>query len=244
MRFVGSILLWSFAVLWGAILAVAGLGLFVVFNPWVDPKRRAMAVLDHLWGKGLMLVLWGIHVEVRHRERLAGGPYVICPNHYSYADIIAMLGVMPPFKFVAKWFLFFLPPAATHMRMSGHVRQSLGEEGGVERVTRQCLAWLEKGVNILIFPESTRSTTLEVQRFKPLPFKLAQAAGVKVVPVAISGTHDVLPKGSFRYRFHAYVIIDVLEPIEVVGDPRTVAAEVRARIAAAVSRQQAEGRGD
>jgi long-chain acyl-CoA synthetase len=58
-----------------------------------------------------------------------------------------------------------------------------------------CGALVDAGWSILIFPEGTRSATGELQRFRSGIGLLAKELRVPVVPVAIEGTHGVLPKG-------------------------------------------------
>jgi len=72
------------------------------------------------------------------------------------------------------------------MDRDGSLRESL-------RLAGEALA---QGYNLLIFPEGTRSTTGEIQEFKPTLGFLALTAKVDVLPLYLEGTHDALPKGS------------------------------------------------
>ena len=49
--------------------------------------------------------------------------------------------------------------------------------------------------SLLVFPEGTRTATGELGPFHTGPLRLAQELGVPVLPVAVVGTRDVLPKG-------------------------------------------------
>lgn len=55
---------------------------------------------------------------------------------------------------------------------------------------------LKKGVNILVYPEGTRSRDGRLQPFKKGPFYLAMETQAPVVPIAISGTEKMMRKGS------------------------------------------------
>jgi membrane protein YqaA with SNARE-associated domain len=66
---------------------------------------------------------------------------------------------------------------------------------GLERAERL----LARGKNVLLFPEGTRSTDGSVAEFHRGVGKLA-TNGTTIVPIAVSGTGKVLPKGSTRPR--------------------------------------------
>ena len=50
-------------------------------------------------------------------------------------------------------------------------------DGGVER--------LRKGISIIVFPQSTRSSVFDARHFNSIGVKLARKAGVPIVPVAL-----------------------------------------------------------
>jgi 1-acyl-sn-glycerol-3-phosphate acyltransferase len=65
-----------------------------------------------------------------------------------------------------------------------------------------------------MFPEGTRSATGRLQPFKKGAFVLAIQAGVEVVPAAISGSHEVMRKGSLLVH-PGTVRVRFGEPIDV-----------------------------
>jgi 1-acyl-sn-glycerol-3-phosphate acyltransferase len=52
------------------------------------------------------------------------------------------------------------------------------------------------GKSLMVFPEGTRTPDGTLQEFKHGAFKIAVRAGVPVVPVAIRGTFELLPKST------------------------------------------------
>jgi len=51
------------------------------------------------------------------------------------------------------------------------------------------------GTSVIIFPEGTRTKDGKMQDFKAGAMVLAIKSGVDIVPVAIKGTYEILPKG-------------------------------------------------
>lgn len=235
-----SILLWTWVGLWGVLLSLIGVILFIPFNPWTDPRRVVMEFISRLWGKGIMFVLPGIDLRLIGRENLSAssGPFVICSNHQSVADITVLLTLLPPFKFIAKPALFWLPPLGLQLRLTGYVQAAGGEPGAAERVLSQAQSWLRRGLHILVFPEGTRSRDGGILRFRQGAFALAQRAGVPVLPVAITGTRKIIPKGSFLYTFVGHAHVEILPPVMVDEDPKAVASRVRALLQEAVTRSE------
>ena len=68
--------------------------------------------------------------------------------------------------------------------------RSLNE--GAERV--------KNGLSLIVFPEGTRATTRELLPFKKGVFIMALKAGAPVVPISISGTLAIQPRGSLHLR--------------------------------------------
>jgi 1-acyl-sn-glycerol-3-phosphate acyltransferase len=54
------------------------------------------------------------------------------------------------------------------------------------------------GMSVVVFAEGTRSKTGEVQPFKRGAFYLASRSGFPIIPVSISKTNKIMPKGKFR----------------------------------------------
>src|SRR5262249_59341627 len=54
--------------------------------------------------------------------------------------------------------------------------------------------WLRRGVTLLLFPEGTRSPDGEVKAFKDGAFRLSITERVPLIPIALAGTADILPK--------------------------------------------------
>ena len=72
---------------------------------------------------------------------------------------------------------------------------------------------LRSGLNILVFPEGTRSKDGRLLTFKKGPFFLAMENGAPVVPVAVSGTERMMHKGSVAIA-PGVARVQVLPPIE------------------------------
>ena len=141
----------------------------------------------------------GIRIEVTGMENVpAARPCIFMCNHVSNLDPPVVLPVMPGRSSVLlKKELMSIPILGRAMRMA----QFIPVERGGKRDAAQASVVaageaLRDGLNILVFPEGTRSRDGRLQAFKKGPFYLAMETGAPVVPVVISGTEKMMRKGS------------------------------------------------
>lgn len=68
---------------------------------------------------------------------------------------------------------------------------------------------------MLFFPEGTRSEDGRVKKFKRGAFTVAAKEGARVVPIAIRGTHKLMPRGrEMRLAGGADVTLHVKPPLD------------------------------
>jgi len=157
-----------------------------------EEKRRFTQKTGQIWSIRLLRQT-GSQVQVIGREHIPdSGPVLIVSNHQSYFDIPLMVSVIPlPMGFVAKKELKKAPVISRWMDLiecsyidRKDIRQSL-------RAIQKAQKSLETGHSMVIFPEGTRSKRREISAFKPGSLKLAQKAGVPILPVVIDGSYQI-----------------------------------------------------
>jgi 1-acyl-sn-glycerol-3-phosphate acyltransferase len=138
-------------------------------------------------------------------------------NHQGLFDVAAAYyAVDHGFRFVAKKSLVYVPILGWYLRTSGHILIDRGNRRRSMESLRRAAEKIARGISILIFPEGTRSPDGVILGFKKGPFVLALMAQVPIVPVAIEGSRQVLPKGSARIR-PGTIRIRLGEPIPTRG---------------------------
>jgi len=158
----------------------------------------------------------GIKVHANGLEHLRGGPFVLVANHLSLADTPLLMGYLPAdFRFIAKASLFRSPIIGAHLRRGGHIPVVREDPRSAVKSLVQAAALLRQGISILLFAEGTRSEG-QMQDFKGGAAHLGIKTGASVVPLAISGTPAILPKGSLTLLSGA-VSIQIGKPIPTTG---------------------------
>lgn len=156
--------------------------------------------------------VWPVTIEGRDKIR-PRTTYVMVANHLSLIDILVLFRLFRHFKWVSKIENFKVPFIGWNMSMNRYIKLRRGDRESIVQMMEACERTLGQGSSIMMFPEGTRSTTGEMRPFKPGAFELAKTTGTPILPIAISGTADALPKRGFVLQGRHPIRIEVLDPI-------------------------------
>ena len=197
-----------------------------------------------LWS-WLILKTTGVRVTVEGLERIVPGKtYVFVSNHQSIYDTPVVFASLPyQLRIISKESLAYFPVLGWHLRRGGHlfVDRRHPDRAGILGKWR---ALVSNGLSLIIYAEGTRSDDGRVNRFKAGSFLLAIQAQLPIVPIAIIGTRQVMPKDRLRTE-PADVRLVVHDPIEPpaiaepsVQDAKALAGRVHDVVARTVDRLQ------
>ncbi|GAA1907437.1 lysophospholipid acyltransferase family protein [Streptomyces sodiiphilus] len=191
----------------------------LVYPPVIGAARTLFKVLD------LRFDIAG----TEHIPRTGGA--VLVSNHIGYLDFVfAGLTARPAkrlVRFMAKESVFRHKVSGPLMRAMKHipVDRAQGEDA-----FRHALTSLRSGEIIGVFPEATISQSFTLKKFKTGAARMAQEAGVPLLPVALWGTQRLWTKGHKRNfgRNHFPITVRVGEPMP--ADPQESAATLTSRL--------------
>ena len=141
----------------------------------------------------------GIRVDVHGRDNIpANRPCIFMANHVSNLDPPVLLPLVPGHTSVLlKSSLMRIPILGTAMRMGKFVPVERGStQEAARRSVNAAAEAVRSGLHLVVFPEGTRSRDGHLAAFKKGPFFLAEQTRAPIIPVAISGTEQLLRKGS------------------------------------------------
>jgi len=199
-----------------------------------DRKGRVGHRCARLWGR---VALWvnQVKVSVEGMENVRGeGPYIFMSNHQGSYDIFALLGHLPfQFKWLAKKELFSIPFFGWAMAAVGYISiDRKGTRGTVEAMNKAAER-IRDGMSVVIFPEGSRSPDGAIQPFKKGGFTLAIKSKVPIVPLALSGSREIMPKERLTAT-SGEIRIRMGRPIETnehsMKDRKDLMEQVRERI--------------
>ena len=169
------------------------------------------------------LLRWRIRARgVEHVPREGGA--VLTWNHTSHVDFLVTAYVVyrrlgRPVRFLAMGELWSSPWLGWVPRLAEAVPVHRGSASGRAGALQHAVTALREGHLVMVAPEGGISTSFELLRFRTGAARMAQLAGVPVVPTASWGSHRFSTTG------HSLRLSDAVGlPVEVAfGRPCTVA---------------------
>jgi 1-acyl-sn-glycerol-3-phosphate acyltransferase len=237
---VRSLITWFSA----AVLIVSWLPLLAVTRLFDhDPVFYRTGFLFRKLGKALTRVnpAWKLHIsgeKVTDPRR----PYVVVSNHQSMADIPLISNLPWEMKWMGKVELFRLPVIGWMMKLSGDVCVDRTSANSGARALVKAQRYLEQKCSVMMFPEGTRTLDGRVQQFADGAFHLAVRAKVPILPLAIEGSRNCIPKNSWKFGKPSDIFLKVLPPIDTSSLTVADVAVLRDNVRTTIMKQIAEWR--
>jgi len=149
------------------------------------------------------------------KENLIAGPAMVCSNHSAMIDpflIAIAFGIDTNVHVIAKIELFRIPVVSSILWKMGMicVDRSINDIASI----KTSLGYLKKGEKVVIFPEGTRAASFDAVAAKSGAVKLAERAGVPIIPVFIPRKKPFFSKKQLVFGEPYY--------IEKLSDKRTM----------------------
>ncbi len=209
----------------------------VLFSELPEEARRKADLSPSRFNRAVSLVLknviWGVfkacgRIQVFGRERIPrAGPCIFVCNHSSYLDAFAVIAGLP-FETALQTYFIGTRDIFEHraIRWANRFIRVITIDSAAELIkSMQASSYVLRDDKILcLFPEGQRSIDGRVQPFKKGIGILGKELGVRIVPVAVWGTHRAWPRGVRFPRPHAIRVAfgESVEPkalLEKEGSP-------------------------
>jgi 1-acyl-sn-glycerol-3-phosphate acyltransferase len=208
-----------------------------------DPIRYRTGYLFRKIGNAIILAnpLWKLRIS---GEKITNprNPYVVVCNHQSLADIPLISNLPWEMKWMGKKELFTIPLIGWMMQCSGDISVDRKSPRSGAQALIKAQNILSKKCSVMIFPEGTRTTDGRVRPFSDGAFHLAIRAQVPILPLVIEGSHDCIPKNSWKFGKPSEIFLKVLPPIDTSSFTIKDVAALRDIVRTTIMKQIAEWR--
>ena len=196
--------------------------LFLIFGSplLLAPRRWAIAGLRGHARATLWLMRWivGTEMEVRGREHLPEGAYLVAAKHQSAWDTVALILLFPDPALVMKAELLKIPVYGWFCAKFGMIPiQRETGPSALRQMLKAARDRAEDGRQILVFPEGTRRLPGAEPDYKPGILLLYDALKLPCVPVALNSGH-FWPRYGMQ-RWPGKIVVEI-QPALPAGLPR------------------------
>jgi 1-acyl-sn-glycerol-3-phosphate acyltransferase len=181
--------------------------------------REAVDERARWFGREVVKVL-GVDLIASGADRVpTDRAYVYMSNHQSHLDIPMLYATLPSrtVRMLGKKELFQIPLWGRGLRAAEFIEVDRSNHERAMKSIDYAARLIRDGVSIYLAPEGTRSVTGKIGKLKKGGFHLAKDTHTPIVPVAIAGTIDILPRGGRVMNTGKRVEVTIGAPIPVEG---------------------------
>ena len=196
------------------ILAVILMSIYAIFYCLLSPRNPKNAYHFAMLFSKLAPIL-GLKVTLRIPESAKNnGSVVYVSNHQNNYDMVTSSAALRPGAVsIGKKSLAFVPFFGIIYWLSGNIlidrNNKKKSQNTISDIVKQMR---DKNLAVWIFPEGTRSRGKGLLPFKMGAFHTALQAGVNVVPIVTSDTHNQVKLNRWN---NGEVIVEMMEPIDI-----------------------------
>lgn len=189
-----------------------GVPLLLLLALWPGLMRRCMYrtlkaytfFLTRFWLP--LLQVYSI-TEISGYDKRSMSNVIFVANHRGRLDALLLLSMLPESGVLIKPKYTRIPIYSAFVKYLDFVRADSGSPASLAASLARCKAILDKGKNLLVFPEGTRAKSGKLQAFKEFCFKVAQDSKRPVVPIIIHSDYpfmartpqSIFPRHRLRY---------------------------------------------
>lgn len=167
-----------------------------------DRSLRLYFWLSHFFSGGILKISL-VKVEKSGLDNFDHNkPYIFVSNHSSQFDIPVLQHSIPNrMGMIFKKELAKIPFFGWQLKWGPYIMIDRKDPEKALKSIEEAKEKISKiGMSVVVFAEGTRSQTGEVQPFKRGAFYLASRSGFPIIPVSISKSIKIMPKGKFRIK--------------------------------------------
>ncbi|MGD8107852.1 1-acylglycerol-3-phosphate O-acyltransferase [Pantoea sp. FN0302] len=186
--------------------------IWCLFSP---RNPRHVATFGHLFGA--LAPLFGVKVEMRKPEGAENyGNAIYIANHQNNYDMITAANIVQPSTVtVGKKSLLWIPFFGLLYWLTGNLLIDRDNRARAHTTIGKVVnEFKRKRISFWMFPEGTRSRGRGLLPFKTGAFHAAVAAGVPIIPIVVSTTHNKIKLNRWK---NGLVIIEMLPPVDVAA---------------------------
>ena len=191
------------------ILSIYGFFLFLLGGHTDNNKLKYHKLMQKLL-RATAVIMPGSPFRILnpHNEQFDKPAVIIC-NHQSHFDLMYILMLSPKIIALTNDWTWNTLLYRRIVRNADFLPASYGLDSNFPKIK----AMVDKGYSVLVFPEGTRSASLEILRFHQGAFHLADKLDVDILPIVTHGIGNIFPKGDTIIH-KSIITISIMERVQ------------------------------
>ncbi len=188
-------------------------------------RREELMKRLHLmpqWASFCLKYILKAELEVHGRENIPKDRrgYMFVSNHQSYIDILALMSALDTVSFLSKSLIRKIPVIGRAAYAGGTIFFDRNTPEERQRALEETLRMCRESTAVVVFPEGTRSEDGNLRpKIHPRAMKEAYRHGIKIIPVALHGTRNIVPKSMDRVTLGQRVSVRIAPPLDPADFP-------------------------
>lgn len=174
--------------------------------------RHGVRTVIFIWANALIMIM-GKRIVVKGKENIRKGTkYLLVANHSSLFDIPAIMSFYPGVAWFGREYLLRIPVFGHVLKRLHYVPMKQATVGNTRKMMDQLI---EHSIDhtVAIFPEGTRTSDGQINRFRKGFIHLLKSSNLQLLPVTLIGFFHLKPKNRSSIHFHSPLQIVIHEPI-------------------------------
>lgn len=200
------------------IIALPVLGVEWIIGKWNKPLADISQLRMVQWGFRCIMFIAGTKLIVKGYENVPKDEAVLyIGNHRGFWDVVTTYSLCPGLTgYISKDSIEKVPVLGLIMKRLYCLFMDREDMKQSLKVILTAIDYIKQGISICIFPEGSRNKDKDhpesLLPFKDGSFKIAAKSGCKVVPMAITGSAEVL-ENHFPWIHKSVVTVVYGEPV-------------------------------
>ena len=176
-------------------------------------QKNCIRKLVHLWAIAAFWIL-GKRLSVEGVDLInKNEKYILLVNHTSLFDIMAVMSVFPGVSWFGREYLQQIPLFGYILKMIDYIPMRTGDLKNTKSMISRMIK-NSQNMTVAIFPEGTRTTTGQLNRFRKGFIHVMRASELSILPVTLNGFYELKPKTRFHIDFSSRLQVVIHNPIE------------------------------
>ena len=149
------------------------------------------------WARFCCRRVAGVKLDLVGKEHVPSPSrgHMYISNHQSWVDIVVLMDALDTVAFLSKDLVRHIPVVGRCAHAGGTIFFDRRTSQSRRQALRQTIRMCAESTAVVIFPEGTRSRDGQLrEKIYPATLRAAHKQGLKVVPVGLDGTINIMPK--------------------------------------------------